>query len=89
MTSGWKKARILWMWIAIAVVCGLASLSGYALFQDSSPETVGFVLAFAAGAIITMLADTMMPEAYKHGGNLVGVVTTLGFATAYAIHVLG
>ena len=49
------------MWIAIAVVCGLASLSGYALFQDSSPETVGFVLAFAAGAIFTMLADTMMP----------------------------
>ena len=89
LTGGWKKARILWMWIAIAVVCGLASLSGYALFQDSSPETVGFVLAFAAGAIFTMLADTMMPEAFKHGGKLVGVVTTLGFATAYAIHVLG
>jgi hypothetical protein len=43
---------------------------------------VAFVLTFAAGAILTMLADSMMPEAYEHGGKLVGVVTTLGFATA-------
>ncbi len=71
------------MWIAIAVVCGLSSLGGYAAFQDSSPDTSAFVLAFAAGAILTMLANTMMPEAFKHGGKLVGVVTTLGFAVAY------
>ena len=88
-TSGWKKSRILWMWIAIAVISGLASLAGYGLFQNSSPDTVAFVLAFAAGAILTMLAETMMPEAFEHGGKLVGVVTTLGFAAAYTIHVLG
>ena len=76
------------MWIAIAVVSGLASLAGYGLFQDSSPDTVAFVLTFAAGAILTMLADTMMPEAYEHGGKLVGVVTTLGFAVAFTIHLL-
>jgi zinc transporter, ZIP family len=46
------------------------------------------VLAFAAGAILTMLAQTMMPEAYEHGGKLVGVVTTLGFAVAFTIHTL-
>jgi ZIP family zinc transporter len=86
--GGWKKARILWMWIAIALVSGLASLAGYGLFQDSSPDTVAFVLAFAAGAIITMLADTMMPEAFEHGGKLVGVVTTLGFVVAFGIHTL-
>ena len=50
--------------------------------------TVAFVLAFAAGAIITMLADTMMPEAYQHAGKWVGVLTTLGFAVAFTIHVL-
>jgi zinc transporter, ZIP family len=87
-TGGWKKARILWLWIAIALISGLASLAGYGLFQDSSPDTVAFVLAFAAGAILTMLADTMMPEAYEHGGKLVGVVTTLGFAVAFTIHSL-
>ena len=87
-TGGWKKARILWLWIAIALISGLSSLAGYGLFQDSSPDTVAFVLAFAAGAILTMLADTMMPEAYEHGGKLVGVVTTLGFAVAFTIHSL-
>jgi ZIP family zinc transporter len=87
-TGGWKKSRILWMWIAIALISGLASLAGYGLFQHSSPDTVAFVLAFAAGAILTMLAETMMPEAYQHGGKLVGVMTTLGFAIAFAIHTL-
>jgi len=88
VSGGWKKSRILWMWIGIAVVSGLASLAGYSLFQNSSPDTVAFVLAFAAGAILTMLADTMMPEAFEHGGKLVGVVTKLGCAVAYAIHTL-
>ncbi len=87
-SGGWKKSRILWMWTGIAVVSAIASVAGYALFQDSSPDTTAFVLAFAAGAILTMLADTMMPEAFEHGGKLVGVVTTLGFVTAYGIHTL-
>ena len=87
-TSGWKRARILWMWIGIALVSGIASLAGYVLFQDSSGDVVAFVLAFAAGAILTMLADTMMPEAYEHGGKLVGVATTLGFVIAFMIHQL-
>jgi len=86
--GGWKRARILWMWIAIMLISALASLAGYSLFQNSSPDTVAFVLAFAAGAILTMLADTMMPEAFEHGGKLVGVVTTLGFAVAFTIHTL-
>ncbi len=88
LSGGWKKSRILWMWVAIAVISGVASLAGYGLFQNASPDTVAFVLAFAAGAILTMLADTMFPEAYQHGGKLVGVVTTLGFAVAFAIHTL-
>ena len=86
--SGWRSRRILAMWTLIALVSAVSSLAGFALFQDSSPNTVAFVLAFAAGAILTMLADTMMPEAYEHGGKLVGVVTTLGFAVAFTIHQL-
>jgi len=88
VSGGWKKARILWMWIGIALVSGLASSAGYGLFQNSSPATVAFVLTFAAGAILTMLATTMMPEAFEHGGRWVGVVTTLGFAVAFTIHTL-
>jgi ZIP family zinc transporter len=89
ISGGWKKSRILWMWIGIALVSAFASLAGYGLFQASSPDTVAFVLTFAAGAILTMLANTMMPEAFQHGGRLVGVVTTLGFGVAYGIHSLG
>jgi ZIP family zinc transporter len=88
VTGGWEKSKVLWMWVAIALISGLASLAGYGLFQDSPPSTVAFVLAFAAGAILTMLANTMMPEAYEHGGKWVGVVTTFGFAVAFAIHTL-
>ena len=88
LSSGWVKSRILWMWIGIMLVSAVASLAGYGLFQDSSPEVVAFVLTFAAGAILTMLANTMMPEAFEHGGKLVGIMATLGFATAFTIHLL-
>jgi ZIP family zinc transporter len=88
ISGGWKKARILWMWIAIAVISGVASLAGYGLFQHASPNVIAFVLAFAAGAILTMLANTMMPEGFKHGGKLAGILTTLGFAVAFTIHLL-
>ena len=86
--GGWARSRILWMWVAIALVSGLASLAGYGLFQNASGDVVAFVLTFAAGAILTMLADTMMPEAFEDGGKLVGVVTTLGFCVAFTIHEL-
>jgi len=88
VAGGWRRSRVLWMWAGIVAVSGLSSAAGYGLFQESSPATVAFVLTFAAGAILTMLANTMMPEAFEHGGGWVGVVTTLGFAAAFAIHVL-
>jgi zinc transporter, ZIP family len=87
-TSGWKLERIFWMWAGIVLVSGLSSLAGYRLFQGASPDVVAFVLTFAAGAILTMLSDTMMPQAHEHGGRWVGVVTTLGFILAFAIHQL-
>ena len=88
VSAGWRRSRIVWMWVAIAVVSGLASAAGYSIFQTSSPGAVAFVLTFAAGAILTMLADTMMPEAFEEGGRWVGVATTLGFAVAYTVHLL-
>jgi zinc transporter, ZIP family len=87
-TSGWSKSRVLGLWVLVLLVSGLAALAGYALLDEASSETIAFVLAFAGGAILTMLADTMMPEAFAHGGKLAGVVTTLGFAVAFAISAL-
>jgi ZIP family zinc transporter len=86
--GGWRPTRIMALWALVALVSGLAALLGYAVFEDASPGTVGFVDAFAAGAILTMLADTMIPEAYVRGGKAVGLVTTLGFGLAFAISTL-
>jgi ZIP family zinc transporter len=86
--SGWKRRRILGLWALVMVVCALASLAGYALLQDASGRTLAIVLAFAGGAVLTMLADTMMPEAFEHGGRQAGLATTLGFALAFAISAL-
>ncbi len=86
--AGWAKSRIIGLWIIVMTVSGLAALAGYALLDTASPRTIAFVLAFAGGAILTMLADTMMPEAFEHGGKLVGLFTTLGFALAFLISAL-
>jgi len=86
--GGWRPGRVMGLWVLVAVVSGLASLAGYAVFDSAGPSAVAFVLAFAGGAILTMLADTMMPEAFEHGGKLVGLVTTLGFGLAFALSML-
>jgi ZIP family zinc transporter len=86
--SGWTKGRVLGLWVLVMAVSGIAALAGYALLDAASPATIAVVLSFAAGAILTMLADTMMPEAFEHGGKLAGIVTTLGFALAFAISAL-
>ena len=83
--AGRSSTRIMRFWVLVSLGFGLASLAGYVLLDSASPRTVAFVLAFAGGAILTMLANTMMPEALHHGGKLAGFLTTLGFALAFAI----
>ena len=86
--GGWSDRSILGLWTLVSIVSGLAALFGFAVFDTASAGTTAFVLAFAGGAILTMLADTMMPEAFEHAGPLVGLVTTIGFAVAYGISAL-
>jgi zinc transporter, ZIP family len=88
VAGGWARGRILGLWVAVTLVCGIASLLGYTVFDSASPRVLAFVLAFAGGAILTMLADTMMPEAFEHGGRAVGLLTTLGFGLAFALTTL-
>jgi ZIP family zinc transporter len=85
-----RSARwIIALWAGVALTAGLASMLGYGLLGDASGNTIGLIQAFAAGAILTMLVDTMIPEAYDDGGPEVGVVTVLGFALAYLLSQLG
>jgi zinc transporter, ZIP family len=86
VASGWTRAHVLLLWGSVVLVSALSALAGYAVFDGAAPETIAFVLAFAGGAILTMLADTMMPEAFEHEGKLVGLCTTAGFALAFALH---
>ncbi len=88
VSDGWARGRILGLWVAVTIICGLASLLGYTVFDSAGPAALAFVLAFAGGAILTMLADTMMPEAFEHGGKLVGLLTTFGFGLAFALTLL-
>jgi zinc transporter, ZIP family len=86
--SGWTRMRIFGLWGLVTLVSGVSALLGYALFDGAGPRALAFVLAYAGGAILTMLADTMMPEAFERGGKLTGLATTLGFAVAFAITAL-
>lgn len=80
--SGWKSAKIIGLWLAIAVFCALSSVAGYSLFTDTPVQWLAFIQAFAGGAILMMLANSMIPEAYEHSGKIAGVATVLGFFLA-------
>jgi ZIP family zinc transporter len=83
--AGRDPARIMRFWVLVALGFGLTALLGYVVLDTASPRTLAFVLAFAGGAVLTMLANTMMPEALHYGGKLAGLLTTVGFALAFAI----
>jgi len=80
--NGWSNVRILGLWLLVMIVSGLAAVAGYVLLDHSGDRVVTFVMAFAAGAILTMLADAMMPEAFEKSRLLAGPATTFGFAVA-------
>jgi zinc transporter, ZIP family len=82
--AGWARRRLVGLWGIVVGVSTLAAVVGYAAFSRLPEATGARVQAFAAGAVITMLADTMMPEAYEQSGKLVGLVTLAGFAVALA-----
>jgi zinc transporter, ZIP family len=87
--AGHSARWILGLWLGVAVISAAAAAAGYGLLGGASPATIAAVQAFAAGAILTMLADTMMPEGFEHAGSSVGLITCVGFIAAFLIsHVL-
>jgi len=77
--SRWWVSRI---WLVVVVASAVAAGLGYALLRDAPMELVATAETFAAGAIIAMLAESMIPEAYEQGGRAVGLVTAFGFAVS-------
>ena len=88
LASGWQKSKITRLWLA---VCGLSILAaglGYGLGQLIPGANGAVVDAFAAGALLVMLTDSMIPESFEHGGKETGLSLVIGFSVAVAVSLL-
>jgi len=83
--AGTSRGRVVLLWTGVAVVCAAASVAGYLAADSASGEIRAIIDGFAAGALIVMLIDSMIPEARRGAGRAAGLATTLGFAVAVAL----
>ncbi|SFC72477.1 zinc transporter, ZIP family [Nocardioides terrae] len=83
--NGRGPGYVFGVWIGIAVASGTAGLLGCLLLDGASDGTIAVITAIAAGAILTMIADTMIPEAFERTHMYAGLLATLGFLTSFAI----
>ncbi|MCG8927156.1 ZIP family metal transporter [Lentzea sp. CC55] len=92
--AGMKRAGrgagyVFGVWGAIAVASGVSAALGNVLLDGASPQLIAVITAVAAGAILAMIADTMIPEAYERARLYTGLCTTAGFLTAFVVERLG
>ena len=88
--AGMKKAGrsigyIFGIWVGIALLSGIAAFLGYTLFSHFSVEVIAATTAVAAGAILAMLSDTMIPEAFEQAHDFAGLITVFGFLAAFVL----
>jgi ZIP family zinc transporter len=87
--AGRSIGYVFGVWGGIAVVSGIAALLGYAVFSGLGAEVIAATTAVAAGAILAMLSDTMIPEAFETAHNFAGLITVAGFLAAFMLTKLG
>jgi ZIP family zinc transporter len=87
--AGRSAGYVFGLWFGITALSGLASLLGYAAFGGLSAGAVAATTAVAAGAMLAMLADTMIPEAFESAGDAAGLVTVAGFLVAFVLTKVG
>ena len=87
--AGRSRVYVLGLWGGIAVVSGLAAMIGAAALGDAPPELLALVNAVAAGALLTMITDTMIPEAVEGEGEGTGALVVFGLLVAFTISQLG
>jgi ZIP family zinc transporter len=85
LQRGWTKRRAFAMWTVVVVISVLAAAAGWLALDVMGGDGGGFALAFAGGALLVMLADTLMPEGFELGGREAGLLTALGFAVGFAL----
>jgi len=86
--AGWPRSRVFGMWLLIMVVSGVSSALGYQLLGDASGHSGAFAQGFAAGALLAMVADTMLPEAYETEQGFTGSLVAIGFAISLILSTL-
>ncbi|WP_166872575.1 ZIP family metal transporter [Salinibacterium sp. ZJ450] len=84
-SQGWSTVKIMALWFACFVLLVVAVVVGASLLADTDPKTISLPLAFAAGAVIAALSDTIMPEAYENGGPAVALSTAAGFVLSFVL----
>lgn len=82
---GFSNLKILGIWLLVGLIMIAITILSYAFLHDISGNWVAIIESFAAGAVLAMLADTMMPEAFEEGGFSIGLLTVLGFLAAFII----
>ena len=87
--AGQPSRTVRRLWLTIAAVCAIAGVAGYALADATSGNTRAAIRGFAAGALLVMLVDSMVPEATRKAGRPAGLVTALGFAVAAGLTGIG
>jgi zinc transporter, ZIP family len=85
LQAGWTQTRLFVMWSGVVAVSVVASVLGWRLLETMGSDGGAFATAFAAGAVLVMLADTLMPEAFELGGREAGLLTALGFAVGFGL----
>ncbi|MFC4016633.1 ZIP family metal transporter [Micromonospora sp. GCM10011542] len=83
--AGRNRRYVFLLWAGIALISGAAALLGNTLLGGAPPEALAAITALAAGAILAMITDTMVPEAFENAHLLVGLITVAGFLTAFAL----
>lgn len=83
--AGRSAAYVFGVWTAIAVACGMSSLAGYVIFGALSKFIIAMTTAVAAGAMLTMIVDTMIPEAFAETHDWAGLIAVLGFLISFTL----
>ena len=89
-STGMRKAHrsgryIFGLWTGILLLSGIAAAAGYLLLGTAAPAVPATILAFAAGAVLAMLAESMIPEAFADAQPFIGLITVIGFLVAFLI----
>ena len=85
LQAGWNRLRLFAMWSTVVAASVIATVLGWYVVDEIPAADAAFVTAFAAGALIVMLADTLIPEAFELGGREAGLLTALGFAVGFGL----